>query len=497
MNPDGRPSPPSIHDRLFVGPLPSAGGPTAVDEAAPAGGSGPTAGTRLVRSLRWLGLAGVLLGVLVRAQDAPVLDALDRATAIAVRGWGPGSSGDAATASYVLGQVVDMPVFTAVQARADGQTADGLLGTFGAVVPGSIVSFQASTDVGPNFVSVVGSDLALTRDFTDALSSVGVACGEFHTLLLKRNGTVVGRGWNGLGQSLVPEGLDQVTAIGCGVDHSVAILANGRAVLWGRNDQKQAEVEESENHGFVAGTGGLLHTVLLRTDGSIHITHPLFRAESQGLPPVSDAVAVAAGAAHTVVLHRDGRVTAFGRAPALVLVVPAAASGAVSVAAGGYFSLALKPDGRVVAWGDHTHGQLAVPASATNVIAVAAGSYHAVALCADGRVVAWGEGSNGATAVPSGLTGVMSVAAGGYHTQVLVRKGPAISAPRWNQGVPVADLFLAAGTRFTLEQSVDLRTWRAGPMQTARPGALELPIRGDGPQSFWRLRERVGARGAE
>ncbi len=455
-----------------------------------------TPGPTLRRSWRWLGLGWILVAGLVQAGDVPVLDALDRATAIAVRGWGP--VGDSATASYVQGQVVDMPFFTSVRPRADGETADGLLGTFGATsVPGNVVSFEASTAEGPNFVSVKASDLALTRDFTDGLSSVGVACGEFHTLLLKRNGTVVGRGWNGLGQAQVPDGLEQVAAIGCGVDHSVAILASGRAMLWGRNDQKQAEVEESENHGFVAGTGGLLHSVLLRGDGSIHITHPLLRAESLGLPTVTDAVSVAAGAAHTVVLHGNGRVTAFGRAPAAVLAVPAMALGAISVAAGGYFTLALKPDGRVIAWGDNRYGQLDVPPTATNVIAVAAGSYHAVALCADGRVIAWGEGSNGATAVPPGLTGVMSVAAGGYHTQVLVRQGPPISAPRWNPGAPVVDLFLAAGTRFTLERSTDLKTWHVGPMQTARPGALELPIRGEEPQAFWRLSEWPGVRGPD
>ncbi len=429
------------------------------------------------------------------AGDVPVLDALDRATAIVVRGWGPGSSVDAASANFALGQVVDMPFVVAVRPHADGETADGFLtSSGGGLVPGRAISFEASTVVGPNFVSVPATAPGLVRDFTDGLSTVGLACGEFHTLLLKRDGTVVGRGWNGLGQAEVPGRLESVAAIGCGVDHSLAILADGRAVLWGRNDQKQAEVDASENHGFVAGAGGLLHTALLRRDGSIHITHPLFRPESFGLPTVTNAVSVAAGAAHTVVLHRDGRVSAFGRVPSVVLAVPASAVGAISVAAGGYFSLALKPGGRVIAWGDNTHGQLAIPASATNVIAISAGSYHGVALCDDGRVVAWGEGSNGATAVPPELAGVMAVAAGGYHTQVLVRAGPALAAPRWKGATAKADLFLALGTRYTLERSVDLLTWRAEPIQIARPGTLEVSLSGREPQEFWRMREWIGAR---
>lgn len=443
----------------------------------------------------WVGVVATTMAGL--GADAPIEVALRRATALEVRGWGPRLGMGGAGGAYALGQVVDTPVFTWVRARPDGLTADGLLSQGGGVasMPGSsLVTLEITTSEGAEFVSVGSMNAAAAQSLEDTLSTVGIACGEFHTLLLKRDGTVAGRGWNGLGQATVPAGLTNVVSVGCGLDHSLAVLADGRAVLWGRNDFRQAEVEESENHGFVAGAGGLLHTILLRKDGTIHVTHPQFRPGS-GAEPIVDAVAVAAGATHSVVLHADGRVSAFGRGAAGVLTVPTEARGAVAVAAGGYFSMALKPDGRVVAWGDDSFGQTRVPGVATNVVAIAAGSYHGVALRRDGRVVAWGEGSNGALDVPSNLTGVLAVSAGGYHTQVLVREGASLGVPHREASGLTSDLFLAAGARYSVEYSGDLFRWSAGPVLRAQPGQFSVPFQAIADGEFLRVREWVGARG--
>lgn len=443
-----------------------------------------------------LGTLGFAAGAV--AQEFPVLLALKQATTLAVRGWGPESAPGSASSTYDFGQVVDMPQMQVLRSSQDGLSAEGTLTTGGfGTFPGFGETVHATSTGNPNFILVASPESGPGRDFGDGLATVGIACGEFHTLLLKRDGTVTGRGWDGLGQATVPPGLTNVASVACGLDHSVAVLADGRAVLWGRNDLRQSEIAEADNQGFVAAAAGLLHTVLLRADGTIHFTHPTFRPELSGIPTIRDAVGVAAGAAHTVVLHRDGRVESFGRTFAASARVPVEAKGCVAVAAGGYFSLALRSDGRVVAWGDNTFGQTAVPASATNVVAIAAGSFHAVALRSDGTLVVWGEGSNGGLAVPTGLQDVVAVAAGGYHTQVLVRTGPALSVPRRTGGNWVSDVFLPAGTRYSVERSADLRTWSQAEVRVVRPGNLTLEVGGeftDG-AGFLRLRPWIGATG--
>jgi Regulator of chromosome condensation (RCC1) repeat len=454
---------------------------------------------RRIEKTRWLGMLFALCGVAgVMAQEFPVLLALRRATTLEVRGWGPATTPGSASAAYAFGQVVDMPQMQLLRSSQDGLSAEGTLTTAGiGTFAGAGETVHAMSTGSANFLLVASPGFGPGRDFGDGLATLGIACGEFHTLLLKRDGTVTGRGWDGLGQATVPSGLTNVVSVACGLDHSVAVLSDGRAVLWGRNDLRQSEIAEADNHGFVAAAAGLLHTVLLRGDGTIHFTHPSFGPELAGIPTIRDAVGVAAGAAHSVVLHRDGRVNSFGRTFAASARVPVEARGCVAVAAGGFFSLALRSDGRVVAWGDNTYGQTVVPASATNVVAIAAGSFHAVALRSDGTLVVWGEGSNGALAVPPGLKDVVAVAAGGYHTQVLVRTGPSLSAPRRTGAGWVSDVFLPAGTRYTVERSVDLRSWSQAAVRVIRPGTLTLDVSGEIPDGagFLRLRSWIGAVG--
>lgn len=468
---------------------------------------GTTASQGVFRGLWRAARAGVACAVLsgltaeLRADELPALVAVRRATAVTVRGWGPRVPMQAGVASYGFGQVVDTPPVLRVEGLPEGASAQVVLGSSGlAALPGALVELGTVSSDTDNFISLEVAAATAARgtaaaDFADSFSTVAIACGEFHTLLLKRDGTVVGRGWDGLGQASVPQGLGQVVSIACGLDHSIAVRADGTAVLWGRNDVRQAEVAAEENHGFVAAAGGLLHTILLRGDGTVHVTHPAFRPETYRIPAPGDVVAVAAGASHSVLLHADGRVTAFGRGAAVLAPVPAEARDVVAVAAGGFFTVALRGDGRVVAWGDNTHGQTNVPPSATNVVSVAAGSFHALALRSDGTVVAWGEGSNGALSVPPLLRDVVAVSAGGYHSQVLVRTGPAMEAPRRDEAGWVSDLFLPAGTRFRLEASEDLKTWRPVGERRSQPGGLVVPLEVTGERGFLRVVPWVGARG--
>jgi hypothetical protein len=62
-----------------------------------------------------------------------------------------------------------------------------------------------------------------------------IACGLYHTLALKRNGTVLAWGDNLGGQCNVPDGLSNVVAIAAGFKHSLALKSDGTVVAWGTN----------------------------------------------------------------------------------------------------------------------------------------------------------------------------------------------------------------------------------------------------------------------
>jgi hypothetical protein len=90
--------------------------------------------------------------------------------------------------------------------------------------------------------------------------------------------------------------------------------------------------------------------------------------------------------------------------------------------------------GTVVAWGQNNYGQTNVPAGLSGVMAIDAGFFHTVALKTNGAVVAWGRNAYGETNVPAGLTNVTAIAAGGDHTVALKSDGTVVAWGRNSEG---------------------------------------------------------------
>jgi len=70
-------------------------------------------------------------------------------------------------------------------------------------------------------------------DTPDGLQNViAVARDQYHSLALKRDGTVVAWGDDVAGQATVPEGLSDVVAISAGGYHNLALKSDGTVVAW-------------------------------------------------------------------------------------------------------------------------------------------------------------------------------------------------------------------------------------------------------------------------
>ena len=151
---------------------------------------------------------------------------------------------------------------------------------------------------------------------------------------------VVGWGWDGYGQSTVPNELTDVTAIAAGTYHSLALKSNGTVVAWGDNGFGQSTVPNE----------------------------------------LMDVTAIAAGSYHNLALKSDSTVVAWGWDGYGQLTVPNGLMDVTAIAAGGFHNLALKSDGTVVAWGYNGYGQSTVPNELTDVTAIAAGGFHNLAL---------------------------------------------------------------------------------------------------------------------
>ncbi len=233
-------------------------------------------------------------------------------------------------------------------------------------------------------------------------SPIALAVGDFHSLALKRDGTVVGWGDNDNGKTTIPARATNVVAIAAGSFHSLALRGDGTVVGWGDNSYGQTNIPARATNVVAIAAGGY-HSLALKRDGTV-IGWGANHSGQTNIPAgATNVVAIAAGYGHSLALKGDGTVVGWGRNSEGQTNIPASATNVVAIAAGSSHSLALKGDGTIVGWGRNYDGQTNIPASATNVVAVAAGEYHSLALKADGTVVGWGYNYDGQTTIPAGV----------------------------------------------------------------------------------------------
>jgi len=279
-----------------------------------------------------------------------------------------------------------------------------------------------------NQVVAWGSNSHGETDVPPSLKNVvAIAGGIEHSLALRADGTVAAWGDNAHGQSIVPPGLTNVIAIAGGAEHSLALRADGTAVAWGWNYKGQGSVPKSLSN-LVAIAAGGYHNLALKTDGTLVAWGENGSGQTAVPAQLTNIVAVAAGLNHSLALKSDGQVVGWGYNGHGQATVPGDLRNVVAIAGGGSHSLALKADGMVVVWGDNSQGQANVPIGLSNVEAIAAGAFHNLAVKADGTVVGWGY--YGEASVPTGLTSVFAIAAGGYHSLALAgEQAPFLTAP--------------------------------------------------------------------
>jgi alpha-tubulin suppressor-like RCC1 family protein len=306
-----------------------------------------------------------------------------------------------------------------------GQTDFQLTNNYEAVVSGDLFTMTLLTN---RTVETEGDVFYDQGDVPTNLSNVvAIACGFYHGVALKSDGTVVAWGGQGsvdYGQGTVPPGLSNVVAIAGGGWHSLALKSDGTLEAWGRNDYGQCD-----------------------TDG------------------VSNVVAIAAGAAHDLVLKSDGTVDAWGLNTYREAVVPFGLSNVIAIACGGWHNLALMSDGTVKAWGAGSgsnanvdYHQDMVPVGLSNVVQIAAGKVHSLALVGD------------APPVTKALLSNFSFGTNGFS----------VSAPTRNGRV----------YRLEYVSSLSDQTWTALPLLAGSGGNLLFNDRdASSAQRFYRIRE--------
>ena len=263
---------------------------------------------------------------------------------------------------------------------------------------------------------------------------ISVAAGDFHSMILKQDGSVWSCGLNTDGQLGIP------------------------FVTYASATFKQTTIAS----GAIAIAAGVVHSLALKQDGSLWMSGKQDGDEQPKrqrflfLRVIDGAKAVAAGNGHSMVLTQDGVVLAMGQNQYGQLgdgsyadktrFVKVMKRGASAIAAGHLHSMILKADGGVWSTGWNGDGQIGIGSKSDKVWgklnffsqvmsdgkAVAAGGYHSIILRVDGTV--WTTGWNMYGQLGDGTTidrnfyhvvssNAKAIAAGTRHSIVLKMDG--------------------------------------------------------------------------
>jgi len=211
-----------------------------------------------------------------------------------------------------------------------------------------------------------------------------------------------GWGLNNYGETTVPASATNVLAVCAGANHSVALRADGRVVIWGDDSVGQvtgiAYLDNQHHFPFVGMPDNMTNIMKITAWGNI-----------------------------TVALRSDGKVIMWGvNGQSLQTNAPSDLGFVADVAVGGYydegiwpydspFLIAVERGGRAVGWGANSWGQCNFPKNLGKAVAVAAGYGHTVLLLGDGTVAAFGSNFNHEREVPTGLRDVVAVGAGNSY----------------------------------------------------------------------------------
>ena len=250
------------------------------------------------------------------------------------------------------------------------------------------------------------------------------AGGEYHSVGLKSNGTVVAESvpnTNGyasnVGQCNVT-GWKDIVAISAGYCHTVGLKADGTVVATGSNNYGQCNVTGWKD--IVAISANDCHTIGLKADGTV-VAVGRNQSGQRNVTGWKDIVAISAGTLHTIGLKADGTVVAVGSN----IFGQRNVSGwkdIVSIGAGHAHSVGLKTDGTVVAVGyndDGDDGQSNVNGW-KDIVAISVGFATTIGLKADGTVVVAGAGHNSGI---TDLTEIVAITFNDSHTMVFKSDG--------------------------------------------------------------------------
>jgi len=259
------------------------------------------------------------------------------------------------------------------------------------------------------------------------------ACGSFHSVAVRIDGTVAAWGRNDYGQCNVPGDLMNVQSVATAGEHTLAHLTDRSVRGWGRNDYGQAGIPADIGICQMIAAGNA-HNVVVKQDGSVRCWGYNSDGECNVPAGIGAVTAISAGGYHSAALREDGSIVCWGYNGFGECNVPAKLGPAVKISASGFHTAAILANGSVRVWGRNDYGQCNVPTLSGTPVEIVTAALHTGVRFTDGRATFWGWNDYGQCDVPTNVGAFGMITAGGYHTMAIDRSpncAPHPSAVLW------------------------------------------------------------------
>jgi hypothetical protein len=171
---------------------------------------------------------------------------------------------------------------------------------------------------------------------------IAVAGGDYHSVGLKSDGTVVAWGKNsGIGGvTNIPHGLSNIVAISCGSAHTLALKVDGTVVVWGSDLGNSAAPTLTTN--LVAVTTMGWWNLALRYNGTVVDWGLSYSSDVPKPTNLTNVIGIVTGYGYAEVLHTDGTLQGWGRGEDATNI-PSGLTNVVMLASGDYHRVGLAP----------------------------------------------------------------------------------------------------------------------------------------------------------
>ena len=300
-------------------------------------------------------------------------------------GWPINVNNDSHTSKDVLSTIISAGPYYTVGLRSDG-TVIATGSYYGYISDwNNITSISASENIfglrsDGTAISMNWQNTDGQCDISDWRNIIAISAGDFHTVGLRSDGTVVAVG-----------GEQGYTS----VSYSVYERSDGSTV------GSPTKVTESVTswHDIIRVSAGFAYTVGLRSDGTVICDGGNAGSIKYEVAEWRNITEVSAGFHHIIGLRSDSTAVAVGNNEYGQCDV-SNWKDVIAISAGRYHSVGLRSDGTVVAVGNNEYGQCSI-SNWTDIIAISAGWEHTVGLRTDGSVIAVGNNEHGQCDVSS------------------------------------------------------------------------------------------------